>query len=410
MTARSAISGGPILGTVRRLRLLVLAIALSLLVTACGGPILANPPLNHGSAPSLGPTRPPAADPQPIRLPSDDGPHDRLTEWWYYTGHLVDGAGAHYGFEYVIFRAERGSLPVSWAAHLAITDETGRRFFYTQRSEIGPQVDRSTGALDPGTTLDVGLGGPSQAPGVATPGASPGIDPTWTMVRTGDTDRLIAGARPEEAAAAGSPTGFGIDLTARTDRPAVLHDGDGWIDFGPSGGSYYYSRPSMDVAGRVVVDGRMDPVSGTAWFDHQWGDFISVGGGGWDWFAVNLADGTDLTLSRVRAADGTLALVWGTLVDPTGAVRHLDRAAFTVSSSGSWTSARTGATYPSGWRIDIPGENLRIDLSPTVADQELDTRPTTGVVYWEGSQIVHASRAGVPIGGQGYVELTGYAR
>ena len=74
-----------------------------------------------------------------------------------------------------------------------------------------------------------------------------------------------------------------------------------------------------------------------------------------------------------------------------------------------WTSPATGADYPAGWRIDIPGESLAIDLTPTVADQELDTRATTGVVYWEGSQVVRATRGGTPLGGQAYVELTGYA-
>ena len=74
-----------------------------------------------------------------------------------------------------------------------------------------------------------------------------------------------------------------------------------------------------------------------------------------------------------------------------------------------WTSPSTGATYPAGWRITLPGEGLEIDLRPTVAQQELDTRATTGVVYWEGSQVVTATRDGRPLGGEAYVELTGYA-
>jgi predicted secreted hydrolase len=64
--------------------------------------------------------------------------------------------------------------------------------------------------------------------------------------------------------------------------------------------------------------------------------------------------------------------------------------------------------YPAAWRIEIPAERLVIELTPTVADQELDTRPTTGVVYWEGSQVVRATRNGSPLGGEAYVELTGY--
>ena len=131
----------------------------------------------------------------------------------------------------------------------------------------------------------------------------------------------------------------------------------------------------------------------TAWFDHQWGDFISVGGGGWDWFAVNLDDGTDLTLSLVRDADGSYPLVYGTLVDADGTTRHLDRDAFTRRRRRTTGRARRPApTYPAGWTIDLPGEDLSIDLDPTVADQELDTRATTGVVYWEGSQRGRARR------------------
>ena len=165
----------------------------------------------------------------------------------------------------------------------------------------------------------------------------------------------------------------------------------------------------MRAEGSLTLEGETIPVRGVAWFDHQWGDFISVGAGGWDWFAVNLDDGTDITLSLVRAADGSYPLAYGTVVRPDGTVGHLDADAFSIESAGTWTSPRTGATYPAGWRIELPGEDLVIELEPTLADQELDTRATTGVVYWEGSQIVRAWRGGASIGGQAYAELTGYA-
>ena len=120
-----------------------------------------------------------------------------------------------------------------------------------------------------------------------------------------------------------------------------------------------------------------------------------MGGGGWDWFAVNLDDGTDLTLSLVRDADGTYPLIYGTIVDPDGATRHLGRDAFSVEVTDRWTSPATGADYPAGWTIDDPERrDLRIELRPTVAAQELDTRATTGVVYWEGSQVVRAHARG----------------
>ena len=229
------------------------------------------------------------------------------------------------------------------------------------------------------------------------------------MAGANGDDHLVATLSPEEALSAGSPGGLGLDLRLRSTKPPALHDGDGWIDFGPAGGSYYYSRTALTAQGTLTVDGQQLGVDGTAWFDHQWGDFISVGGGGWDWFAVNLDDGTDLTLSLVRDADGSYPLVYGTLVAPDGASGTWTRTAFTVQVTARWTSPATGADYPAGWTIEIPGDELTIRLSPTVADQELDTRATTGVVYWEGSQVVQATRAGAPLGGEAYVELTGYA-
>ncbi len=197
-----------------------------------------------------------------------------------------------------------------------------------------------------------------------------------------------------EATAAGLDDGLTLQLDLAATKPPALHDTDGWIDFGPAGGSYYYSRTAMTASGSLVLGERTLDVDGSGWFDHQWGDFISVGGGGWDWFAVNLDDGTDLTLSLVRDADGSYPLVYGTLVDADGRSRHLSPDAFTVEVTDDWTSPRTGATYPAAWRVSVPGEDLEIELEPTVADQELDTRATTGVIYWEGSQHVRATRGG----------------
>jgi predicted secreted hydrolase len=328
-------------------------------------------------------------------VPRDDAPHDRLTEWWYYTGHLRAPSGQRYGFEFVVFRAERGTFPVAWASHLAITDEAGHRFLYAQRSEVGPQVDRR--AIDSVTDgFDFAITSPGSG------GAEP-----WTMSGSDGRDRLAAGFGPGEPS--DHTSSASLSLEVRSTKPAALHDGDGWIDFGPAGGSYYYSRTRMTATGGLILDGARLAVAGEAWFDHQWGDFIAVGGGGWDWFALNLDDGSDLTLSLVRDRDGSYPLVYGTVVDADGTAQHLDRDAFAVTVHDHWTSPTTGTTYPAGWSISIPSRQLTIELRPTVADQELDTRPTSGVVYWEGSQHVTGDLAGRPVGGEAYVELTGYA-
>jgi len=377
----------PVVGTAA----IALLIAAAPLLAGCTAPVLANAPAPHPLPPAASATPTAPVDPQAVVLPRDDAPHDRLTEWWYDTGHLRAADGRRFGFEFVIFRAERGSFPVAWASHLAITDESGHRFLYAQRSEIGPQVDQRRSAADVGFHL--GIGEPAG----------------WEMNGAGGADHLKALAAPAEIVPAGGAGPAGIDLHLEAMKPPALHNTIGWIDFGGGGSSYYYSRTSMRATGTLTLDGTPLAVDGTAWFDHQWGDFITVGGGGWDWFAMNLDDGTDLTLSLVRDADGSYPLVYGTLVRPDGSTRNLPREAFSVSVTRHWTSPVTGADYPAGWRVVLPGENLTIELTPTVANQELDTRATSGVVYWEGSQVVHASRAGRPIGGEAYVELKGYA-
>jgi RND superfamily putative drug exporter len=373
---------------------LLLGLALVAAVVGSCSPsatVLANPAPATPAIASRSPGASHLPDPQPVVLPRDEAAHHRLTEWWYYTGHLLAADGRHFGFEFVIFRAERASFPVTWASHLALTDESGNRFLYDQRSEIGAQVDLGA-LLGANGGFNLAINGGSDSGQVASTTA-------WSMRGLNGHDSLSA-----------ATTDFALDLSLTSVRSApVLHNTNGWVEFGPAGGSYYYSWPRMNATGSLILGGVPLPVSGTAWFDHQWGDFIAVGGGGWDWFAINLSDGTDITLSLVRAADGTYPLVYGTYVAPDGTVSHAASDQFTVTTTGTWTSPSSGATYPAGWRIELPAQQLVVNLAPTVADQELDTRPTTGVTYWEGSQHVSAERAGSPVNGDAYVELTGYA-
>jgi len=393
-------------------RLQVLAVAAAaVIVTACsGGPILANPPITYSSPPTetAGTPRPP--DPIAVELPRDDGPHDRLTEWWYYTGHLATPDGRRFGFEAVVFRAERGPVPVAWASHLALTDEQGQRFVYAQRSEIGAQVDRSPRQADGVPTgFDLQVGGLD--PELVAAGA-PATGEPWRLAGADGVDTIEAALTPGEAAAAGAS--FGLRLDLRSTKPPALHDSDGFVEFGPAGSSYYYSRTRMAATGSVVLDGEEMQVEGIAWFDHQWGDFVSVGGG-WDWFAVNLDDGTDITISVVHGPDGEPALAYGSAVDASGTVTHLDEGDFVLHATTSWGSESTGRLYPMGWRLTLNdffrGDDLLIDLEPTVDDQELDARATTGVIYWEGSQRVTVRCCVLNLavgGGEAYIEMTRY--
>jgi predicted secreted hydrolase len=313
--------------------------------------------------------RPPA----PIALPADEAPHDVLTEWWYYTGHLDGRDGARYGFEFVVFQVRIGEGGPLYLSHFAVTDIGRGRFRYDQRQASGPQPPPAGGGF--ALALD-----------------------DWRMAGRDGRDQLAA-----------TMDGYGIDLTLTARKPPALHLGEGFISFGAAGDSYYYSRTRMAVEGTIVADGVRRPVTGEAWFDHQWGDFISVKGGGWDWYSVQLTDQSEVMIFNVRDPSGKPVILYGSLVDPAGRTTDLQAGEIGLEATGEWTSPRSGATYPSGWRLRLPAHALDLTVTPVLLDQELDTEATTGVIYWEGAVDVAGTRHGRPITGRGYVELTGYA-
>ncbi|MCL4531783.1 MAG: carotenoid 1,2-hydratase [Actinobacteria bacterium] len=311
--------------------------------------------------------------PRPISLPADEAPHNDLTEWWYYTGHLKTESGKKYGFELVFFQGVRGQNPVGYAAHFAITDHQRQTFSFAEK------VDQSLRVQGDGRYQLVVDG--------------------WKMGGNGDDDYLQA-----------QGNGYAINLKLHSEKPPVLHNGIGWLSFGPVGDSYYYSRTRMEVEGTLQDGDTTERVTGLAWMDHQWGNFILVNGGGWDWYSVQLGDGTELMVTVLRDQPGNVAAIYGSYVDRQGRTTNLKAGDLEVRATGSWKSPRSGATYPSGWKLRLPGQHLDLTLEPVLKDQELNTTRGTGVSYWEGEVRVSGSRGGSPITGEGYVELTGYAK
>jgi predicted secreted hydrolase len=320
-------------------------------------------------------TAPGASDaPVPVAFPRDDGPHRNTIEWWYYTGHLKTERGDRYGFQFVIFKGERGGL-VAYASHFAVTDAVRGAFRYDERLVVGAADEASVS----GGGFDLQVG-------------------DWWMRGEDGEDRVVA-----------SMPGYAISLRLSGVKPPTLHGGDGFVPYGSGQWTYYYSRTRLEVAGALAVDGETFAVTGLAWMDHQWGEFTTWADGGWDWFAVHLDDGWDLMLYRILAPDGLPEILHGSLVAPDGELVLLGSEDFSATATGTWTSPETGTTYPSGWSIEVPAAELALALTPTLLDQELDTSVTTGQIYWEGEVTIEGTRAGQDIGGLGYVELTGYA-
>src|SRR5262249_655993 len=155
------------------------------------------------------------------------------------------------------------------------------------------------------------------------------------------------------------------------------------------------------------VDGARRPVEGLAWMDREWStSALAPDQVGWDWFALQLEDGRELMLYRLRQRDGAASpLSQGTLVAANGTARPLDRDAVEVLVLDHWTSPHRRTRYPSRWRLRVPVAGLDLVVTPPLHDQELDL----AVRYWEGAVRVDGTADGRSVGGSGYVELVGYA-
>ncbi len=325
---------------------------------------------------------------RPFRFPEDHGSHPEFrSEWWYFTGNVTAGGGRRFAFQLTFFRfALASEAPVrasAWAsnqvymAHFAVTDIAEQRFHAAERF--------SRGALD--------LAGARAAP-----------------------FRVWLGSWQASTAVALFPLrlcaedgGYAIDLRLEQRKPVVLNGDAGLSRKSAQAGyaSYYYSIPRISVSGRLATPDGVWQVGGAAWFDREWSSSaLAPDQIGWDWFALQLSDGRDLMVYRLRLTDGgTDPHSAGTLVEADGEARSLAADDFLLDELDHWRSPRDGARYPSRWRVRVPSAAIDVEIVPEMPDQELNL----AFRYWEGAARVTGSSASAEITGHGHVELTGYA-
>jgi predicted secreted hydrolase len=305
-----------------------------------------------------------------VQIPKDEAPHQQPQEWWYFSGHLLgaDPAGhLHcYGFEYVTFQLLAVAPVPVYFGDFAITDLTNGTFQYGVQQDSYPVPN--------------------------TPNTFSLHTADWTMAGGSGKDTLHA-ALP----------GYTLDLQLQTTKQAALHGANGVIPFGPLGTSDYYSWTSLLSSGTIVDHGVPVKVAGLSWMDHQWGAFNFASGAGWDWFAVQLADGRQYMLYFIRDKYGNIVQTLATQIDASGKTTNLDPSTFSETTTGSWTSPSTGITYGSGWKVTVPGGSLTI--TPRQVNQELNLLSTQGVAYWEGDVAVQGVIGGSPVTGVGYTEI-----
>ena len=325
----------------------------------------------------------------PITLPRDFGSHPAFrTEWWYLTGSLdVLGVAEPYGFQITFFRSRTdvpADQPSAFAArqivfaHAALTDPVARKLRHDQRiARAGFGIAQASDV-----DTDIRLRG-------------------WTLQR----EPLSSGHRYRARIDA---QGFGFELELASTQPVLLQGDAGYSRKGPDAAqaSYYLSEPQLAVRGTLTLDGRRVAASGRAWLDHEWSNsLLHPDAVGWDWVGMNLDDGGALTAFRLRRKDGTSLWAGGSLRSRDGALQVFGPDAVRFMPLRVWTSPATQARYPVHWRVETPAGTF--EVRARLDAQELDSRASTGTVYWEGLSDLFDTQ-GTRVG-RGYLELTGYA-
>ena len=329
--------------------------------------------------------RPPAN----LSFPRDYGAHpDFRTEWWYVTGWLNTPDNKPLGFQVTFFRSATDhdvNNPSRFApkqlivAHAALSDPDLGKLAHDQKiARAGFGLAQASEA-----TTDLRL-------------------QQWAMQRQSDGRYLIRLPARE----------FTLSLTLTPTQPLLRQGDAGYSRKGPkaSQASYYYSEPHLSVTGTVTRKGTPASVSGTAWLDHEWSSTVlDPRAVGWDWVGANLDDGSALMAFRIRRADGSALWQHAALRSRDGRIRQYRDEEIRFTPLRHWRSPRTGAKYPVAMQIDTGTgtEKAAWTLQPLQEDQELDSRQSTGAVYWEGA--VRVLNNGQPVG-RGYFEMTGYLK
>lgn len=329
-----------------------------------------------------------ALKPREFSFPLDHGAHNQYrTEWWYFTGNLSNAQGRRFGYELTFFRfALNPDMPASksawrsnqiYMAHLTLTDVENKRFYTDERfSRAGNGLAGASGKRYQVWLYD------------------------WSAAaRDGADFPLRLSAKSDE---------FAIDFMLRTTKGPVFQGENGLSRKGdePGNASYYYSYTRLATEGSVNIGGTLFSVSGNSWMDREWStSSLSNEQAGWDWFALQLSDGSELMFYQLRRKDGSVDRnSSGSVVLADNVKVPLKAQDATVRVLATWTSPHSKIRYPSSWRLSVPGQRLELDVAPLMNDQELNV----SVRYWEGAVSVKGTKDGRPVSGQGYVELTGY--
>ncbi len=332
-----------------------------------------------------------------LQFPQDHRAHPGFrTEWWYYTGNLQTARRRRFGFQLTIFR-RRIRPPAALPARIDSVSRWRTRQIYLGHAAVTDIGDARHLFAETAARGALGLAGVRQSDGRTTVFVN-----KWSVDIRPGFHRLQADT-PD----------FSIDLQLHPDKPPVLHGDRGYSRKGDGAerASCYYSFTRLETVGTIRLGEKAFALSGSSWMDHEYSTAsLQPGISGWDWFSLQLNNGTDVMIYLLRREDGTFhPASSGTLIEAGDEPVHLTAFDLVVEAVRYWQSPRSKATYPSGWKVRVNEGGIDIAVEAALADQELQTGATTGVTYWEGSVVASGTARGKPVAGRGYVELTGYA-
>ncbi len=329
----------------------------------------------------------------PVVLPRDLAAHsDAQTEWWYYTGQAETTSGRRFGFELVFFKRRTdldkfSIVPLRlignpyYFAHFAISDVDDQVFSYAHRKSANGPLDLPASANEQHYHLRLG---------------------DWSAAESNGLHVLRATLDDSTV----------FEATVRPEKPVVLNGENGVSFKDKDEASRYFSYTRMALEGDLIVGGNIEHFTGSAWMDREFGTWEPTENQkGWDWFSIQLDNGTELMCYQLRDGQGNRSpYSTGTFVEANGTFHSLKYDEFEISELAHWTSANSGASYPAKWKIEVPRFGISVSVEPNFQDQELDTRGTTMIVYWEGSCAVAGKAGTEAVNGNAYVELVGYDR
>jgi len=333
-------------------------------------------------------------------FPADHFSHpDFKTEWWYATGNLkaID-SDQRFGVQFTIFRSgirPPSSTPVNskWIVdsfgfgHFAISDLTKNRFHFNQELARGSMGDAGFPEFSPDESS-------AQTLAFLPKSRIELID------REKNVFRLVADL---------GTTSYDLTITPTREQP-VFHGADGISQkgAGAENASHYYSYTRMRATGTITTSGKPHQVTGTMWLDREWAsNQLGPDQIGWDWFAIQLDDGSEIMIYQMRTSDGgTDPYSHGTIIAKDGTTTPVKHSDYSLSPVEMWTSPKTGATYPVKWKLTLPKLSAEFTISAAFPEQELALDP---VSYYEGAVLIDGERNGGKLTGRGYMELTGYA-